>query len=121
MSKKTADEIMDMDDRESFPVDVPEWGRIGVDACVVKTPDIYTLSVIETSCDASAEGRAKRSARIIIEGCIDPKFGPEHETMLMTKKSPVAIGRLVLAIFEGKFEYQKKIAKANAAAGITTI
>lgn len=98
---KQAADILAMDDRPEFRVEVPEWGLVGEDAAVCRQLDIETLAKIELSCDQSAEGRAKRSARLIIEGCISPKFGPEHEEALAKTKNPIAIGRLVFGILNG--------------------
>lgn len=100
--QKTANEIMEMDDRPTFPVEIPEWGLVGEDAALIKQPDAYTLACIETSCDMTSEGRARRTARLVIEGCVSPKFTLEHEHTLMHSKSPTAIGRIIDAIFNGK-------------------
>lgn len=99
--RKTADEICAFDDRPEFPVEVPEWGLVGKDAAIVRQPDAFTIATIEGSCDGSPEGRARRSARLIIEGVVSPKFTVAHEEALMKAKSPTAIGRLVLSIFAG--------------------
>jgi hypothetical protein len=100
--RKTASEICAFEDRAPFPVEVPEWDMVGEDAAIVRQPDVLTIANIESSCDQSPEGRARRAARLIIAGCVEPKFTIEHEQTLMTAKSPVAIGRLVEAIFSGK-------------------
>jgi len=101
MSKVTADQIIAMDDRPEFTVEVPEWGLVGEDAAVCRQPDIATLASIEGSCDDSPEGKRLRAAKIIIEGCVSPKFGIQHIIPLSEAKSPTAIGRLVMAILSG--------------------
>ena len=112
--KKTADEICAMDDRPEFPVEIPEWDLVGENSAIVKQPDVFTIATIETSCDNSPEGRARRSARLIIEGCVSPKFTLQHEESLMKAKSPVAIGRLVDAIFNGKKRPVRKFTDEQA-------
>jgi hypothetical protein len=100
-TRPTADQIMAMDDRPEFPVEVPEWGLVGENAAICRQPDILTLSMIEGSCADTPEGKRQRAAKIIIEGCLSPKFGLQHMELLSTSKSPTAIGRLVVAILAG--------------------
>jgi hypothetical protein len=97
----TAADIMAGDDRPTFTVEVPEWGLIGENAALVRQPDAYTIAKIQESCDDTPHGRCMRAARLIVEGCLDPKFGPEHLDALATSKSPTAIGRLTSAILLG--------------------
>jgi hypothetical protein len=74
---------------------------VGENAAMCRQPDVYTIAVIETSCDDTPEGRSKKAARMVIEGCVDPKFGPEHEDALIHAKSPIAVGRLAMGITLG--------------------
>lgn len=97
----TADQIMSMDDRPTFPVEVPEWGLVGELAAVCRQPDVATLAAIEASCADDHKGKCLRAAKIIVEGCISPKFGLQHIPALASAKSPTAIGRLVVAILAG--------------------
>lgn len=100
-AQKTAADIMAMDDRPTFTVEVPEWGLTGEDAAVVRQCDTFTISKIAEACEDTAYGRCKRAALLIVEGCISPKFGPEHIEALITSKSSVAIGKLAAAIMVG--------------------
>lgn len=100
-TRPTADEIMSLDDRPEFSVEVPEWDLVGENAAICRQPDIFTLSMIEESCPDTPEGKRQRAAKIILEGCISPKFGLQHLPVLATSKSPTAIGRLVVAILAG--------------------
>lgn len=97
----TAADIMSMDDRPTFTVEVPEWGLIGENAAKVRQADPLTISKIEESCDNSARGRCMKAARLIVECCVEPKFGPEHLEALVTAKSATAISRLTIAIMTG--------------------
>ena len=100
-AQPTATDIMGMDDRPTFTVEVPEWGLVGDNAAIVRQPDVYTIACIEESCDSTPRGRAIRAARIAVEGCVSPKFGQEHVEALATTKNPVALGRIVAAIMMG--------------------
>jgi len=90
-----------MEDRPEFPVEVPEWDLTGDNAAIVRQADSFTVSKIEESCDGSAHGKALKGARLIVDCCVDPKFGPEHIEALATAKSATAVGRLVTAILVG--------------------
>jgi hypothetical protein len=100
-SMPTAADIMAQDDRPTFTVEVPEWGLVGENAAVVRQPDTLTIAKIQESCPDTAHGRCMRAAKLIVEGCVSPKFGPEHLEALATAKNPNAIGRLVAAIMLG--------------------
>jgi hypothetical protein len=100
-ARPTAAEIMAQDDRPTFPVDVPEWGLVGETAAIVRQLDTLTVAKIQESCEDNAMGRCMRAARVIVEGCVDPKFGPEHLEALATSKSSTAISRLNIAILGG--------------------
>lgn len=100
-SMPTANEIMSMDDRPTFTVEVPEWGLVGENAAVVRQPDPFTIAKIQESCPDTAHGRCMRAAKLIIEGCVSPKFGPEHLELLITAKNPNAVSRIVAAIMIG--------------------
>jgi len=99
--RKTANDIINMEDRPTFSVEVPEWDLIGDEAAIVRQPDTYTVARIDESCDKTAHGMCLRNARLIVDCCISPKFGPEHIETLATSKSATAIGRLVSAILLG--------------------
>lgn len=100
-ARRTANDIMMMEDRPTFTVEVPEWGLIGEDAAIVRQPDTYTVARIDESCDKTAHGICLRNAKLIVDCCISPKFGAEHIETLATSKSATAIGRLVSAILLG--------------------
>lgn len=100
-ARPTAADIMAINDRPTFTVEVPEWGLIGENAAVVRQLDTLTIARIQESSDDTAHGRCMRAARVILEGCIDPKFGPEHLETLATSKSSTAISRLNVAILSG--------------------
>jgi len=90
-----------MDDRPIYGIEVPEWDLVGDNMALVRQPDPYVIACIESSCDQTPRGRCIRAARIIIEGSVSPKFGPEHEEALATAKSPTAVGRMVAGIIMG--------------------
>lgn len=100
-ARPTAADILAMDDRPTFTVEVPEWGLVGDNAAVVRQPDPYTIAKIQESCPDTPHGRCMRAAKLIVEGCVDPKFGPEHLDALINSKSATAIGRLTAAIMLG--------------------
>lgn len=99
--RRTAADIMAMEDRPTFTVEVPEWGLVGDNAAICKQPDAFTIAKIVESCEASAMGMCRRAAMMIVEGCIDPKFGPEHIDALTTAKSANAVATLAAAITLG--------------------
>lgn len=100
-SRPTAADIMAKDDRPTFTVEVPEWGLVGENAAIVRQLDTLTVAKIQESCEDNAHGRCMRAARVILEGCVDPKFGPEHLETLATSKSSNAVARLNYAILNG--------------------
>lgn len=99
--RRTAADIMAMEDRPTFTVEVPEWGLTGDNAAICKQPDAFTIAKIEESCDNTAHGRCVRAAKLIVEGCLDPKFGPEHIEALATAKNATAVAILAGAIISG--------------------
>ena len=99
--QKTAADILAMDDRPIFSVDVPEWDLLGDNAAIVQQADTYTVAKIDESSEKTPRGMCYRNAKLIIECCISPKFGPEHIEALALSKSATAIGRLVTAILLG--------------------
>lgn len=97
---KTAQEILDLEDRPVFPVEVPEWG------CTVMVRELDAeefLEVNETSRSAITRkvDSTKLITRTIAYGCVEPSFTPVQALLLM-KKSNNAINRLFGAINNGK-------------------
>jgi hypothetical protein len=99
--RKTADEIMMMDDRPLFPVEVPEWGLIGEDAAMVRQPDALTLARVGSEADDSPEGKVRQSVLLIMECCVEPKFQAHHLEKLMREKSATAVSALISGIMAG--------------------
>lgn len=97
---KTAQEILDLDDRQAFPVEVPEWG------CTVMCRELdaeEALEVSETSRSTITRkmDSKKLISRTIAAGCVEPVFTAVQALQLM-KKSNNAINRLFNAINDGK-------------------
>lgn len=104
---KTAEEIIAFDDRPTFPVEVPEWGPDGDNTVQVRELSPLLMDYIADSCEIpDGKGGTKRNesqymAKIVVEGCVSPKFSPAHVEALQTKSNR-AIRRLFTAIVTGK-------------------
>lgn len=99
---KTANDIFAIDDRPAFAVEVPEWDLIGDDAAQVRELTPLTMARVSESCDMDGKrDEAKFMARVIIEGCVSPQFGPGDEEKIM-QRSNRAARRLFTAIIAGK-------------------
>ncbi len=95
----SADEIVAMDDRPVFEVFIPQWNR----TCQVRELDVLTLREISESA-RKADGKideADYSAKVIVEGSVDPKFRIDHIEALK-RKSHRAVTQLFNAIMDGK-------------------
>lgn len=99
---KTAQDIFAIDDRPTFPVEVPEWGLTGEESAQVRELTPLQMARISESCDFDGKrDEAKFMARVIIEGCVMPQFGPGDEEKIMGRSNRAA-RRLFTAIIAGK-------------------
>lgn len=96
---KTADELMALDDRPIFDVDVPQWGIVAK----VRECDVLQITAISkmATLDDGTRDQAEFAARVIVAGCVDPKFEPRHIEQLKAKSNS-ATTALFAAIISGK-------------------
>ena len=101
--RKTAEEIRKLDDRKTFTVEVPLWGLTGPDSAIVRELTPLQMIRLGDSCTDETGNRdeSKFMGRVIVEACVEPKFGPNDAEWLVSEKSNVAVRKLYLTILRG--------------------
>lgn len=98
---KTADDLFAINDRPTEELDVPEWGG----SVIVRPLDARTISNIAKATQA-ADGtieNAEYSARVILEGMVEPKLEPHHLEKLKERNNAAYL-RVFNAIHNKKKE-----------------
>jgi hypothetical protein len=82
---KSADELFKLDDRPAREIDIPEWGV----SVLVRELDAKTMALISksTTSDSGIVDSVEFSARVILEGIVEPKLSPTHLEQLKTRSN----------------------------------
>lgn len=81
----SADQLFQVDDRPAREIEVPEWGC----SVLVRELDAKTMALISrsTSNDKGDIDTVEFSARVMLEGIVDPKLEPHHLEMLKSRSN----------------------------------
>ena len=99
----TAAQILQMDTRPIIEVEVPELGLTGENAAKVRELTPARMALINDSCEIDGKkDESKFMARVICEGCAEPKFEISEADALVLNHSNRAVRTLFSAIITGK-------------------
>lgn len=104
----TAADILKMDTRPIVEIEIAELGLVGDNKAKVRELTPVMMSVINDSCEYETQDGKKKidenkqMARVIVEGCMEPKWSLSEAEQLINTGSNRGARKLYAAIIAGK-------------------